>query len=186
MPKAATPLNDKKILSLKPKEKRYLMADGQGLSLEVMTSGAKIWRYRYSLNAKQQPLLTIGEYPAIGLKEARKLAVKYTEIVAKGVSPIADAQKDRGFAKSLNTVREFAEHWYQTQIADKSESYKGITHRVLVKDIYPAIGKKALAEVNAGDILVICDKIKARGSPQAALVTRNVIKRIFEYVSRPA
>ena len=181
MPKAATPLNDTKILALKPKEKRYLIADGEGLYLEIMTSGTKIWRYRYSLNGKQQPLVTIGEYPAVGLKEARKLAVKYTEIVAKGVSPIADAQKDRRFAKSLTTVREFSEHWYQSLIADKSESYRNVTRRVLDKDIYPAIGSKELAEVNSGDILVICDKIKARGSPQAALLTRNIIKRMFEY-----
>jgi hypothetical protein len=63
MPKTATPLNDTRIKALKPKEKRYLIADGGGLSLEVMTSGTKVWRYRYSLHTKQQPLVTIGDYP---------------------------------------------------------------------------------------------------------------------------
>ena len=40
MPKAAIPLNDKRIKALKPKAKRYLIADGGGLVLEVMTSGS--------------------------------------------------------------------------------------------------------------------------------------------------
>lgn len=48
MPKIAVPLNDTKIKALKPKAKRYLVADGGGLVLEVMTSGTRIWRYRYS------------------------------------------------------------------------------------------------------------------------------------------
>jgi hypothetical protein len=71
MPKIAIPLNDTKIKSLKPKAKRYLIADGGGLVLEVMTSGAKVWRYRYSLHGKQQPLITIGDYPAVGVRTFR-------------------------------------------------------------------------------------------------------------------
>ena len=181
MPKQANPLSDTEIKAIKSRTTRYSVSDGGGLLMEIMTSGTKVWRYRYSLNKKQQPLVTIGEYPAVSLKEARKLAVKYTEIVAKGISPIADAQKDRGVAKSLNSVKEFSNYWYQDQIADKSESYRHVTRRILEKDIFPAIGKKELTDVNAGDILVICDKIKSRGSPQAALLTRNIIKRMYDF-----
>lgn len=187
MPKAATPLNDTRIKALKPKAKRYLISDGGGLTLEVMTAGAKIWRYRYSLHGKQQPLVTIGDYPAIGLQDARERARRYAEIVATGVSPIADAKKDRGTLKTLNSVKEFGDYWYLSEIADKSESYRKITRRVLDKDIFPAIGNKSLADVNAGDVLAICDRIKGRGSPQAALLSRNVLKRMFEYaISRQA
>ncbi len=36
-------------------------------------------------------------------------------------------------------------------------------------------------------MLAICDRIKGRGAPQAALVARNVTKRMFEYaISRQA
>ena len=187
MPKTAAPLNDTRIKALKPKATRYLVADGGGLVLEVMTSGTKIWRYRYTLHSKQQPLVTIGDYPAIGLQDARTRARSYAEIVAKGVSPVADAKKDRGTLKTLNSVQEFSNQWYQSEIANKSESYRKTTRRALDKDIFPAIGNKSLAEVNAGDVLAICDRIKGRGSPQSALFTRNVIKRMFEYaISRQA
>lgn len=181
MPKTAIPLNDKRIKAMKPKAKRYLIADGGGLALEVMTSGAKIWRYRYSLHGKQQPLVTIGEYPSISLQDARDRARKYGETVSSGVSPIADAKKDRGAVQSNDSVRGFGDLWFATEIAEKSKSYSTVTRRALDKDIYPAIGNKPLAEVNAGDVLAICDKIKGRGAPQMALLTRNVVKRMYEY-----
>lgn len=181
MPKTAIPLNDSRIKALKPKAKRYLVSDGGGLVLEVMTSGTKVWRYRYSLHGKQQPLVTIGDYPALGLQDARERARRYAQIVANGVSPIADAKKDRGAAKRLDSVREFVDEWYASQIARKSESYRKSTRRQLDKDVLPAIGNKPLTEVTAADVLAICDRIKGRGSPQAALFARNVIKRMFEY-----
>ncbi|WP_409269167.1 tyrosine-type recombinase/integrase [Massilia sp. BHUDP2] len=187
MPKAAIPLNDKRIKALKPKAKRYLIADGGGLVLEVMTSGSMVWRYRYSLNRKQQPMVTIGDYPAISLQDARIRARRYAEIVAGGVSPVADAKKDRGATKTLDSVRAFADFWYESEIAPKSLSYRTVTRRALDKDIYPAIGNKALTEVNAGDVLAICDKVKGRGASQMALFTRNVVKRMYEYaISRQA
>jgi integrase len=187
MPKAAIPLNDKRIKALKPRAKRYLIADGGGLVLEVMTSGSMVWRYRYSLNRKQQPMVTIGDYPAISLQDARIRARRYAEIVAGGVSPVADAKKDRGATKTLDSVRAFADFWYESEIATKSLSYRTVTRRALDKDIYPAIGNKALTEVNAGDVLAICDKVKGRGASQMALFTRNVVKRMYEYaISRQA
>lgn len=181
MPKIVTPLSDARIKALKPKASRYTVSDGGGLVLEVMTSGAKIWRYRYSLHGKQQPVATIGEYPATSLMAARERARRYTEIVAGGVSPVAEAQKDRGAVKSLDTVRAFGACWINEQMSDKSKEYQRTTSRALEKDVYPAIGSKPLAEVTPGDVLAICDRIKKRGAPKMALHTRNVIKRLFEY-----
>jgi len=181
MPKAAVPLNDTRIKSLKPKSKRYLIADGGGLVLEVMASGSKIWRYRFTLHGKQQPLVTIGDYPAISLQDARARAMRYAEIVATGVSPVADAKRDRGAIKSHDTLKAFAEFWFQSEIASKSAAYASTTKRVLAREIFPSIGNKRVTDVNAGDVLAICDRIKGRGSPQAALSVRNIIKRMYEF-----
>lgn len=42
--------------------KRYLVHDGNGLYLEVMPSGKKIWRLRFQHEGKLRNL-TLGEYP---------------------------------------------------------------------------------------------------------------------------
>jgi len=181
MPKQVTPLTDTRIKALKPKELRYPVADGGGLVLEIMPSGSKIWRFRYSLHGKRQPTVTIGNYPAISLQLARDRARKYTEIVAQGVSPVADARQDRGAERLSDTVMDFAATWLAAEIDGKSESYSRTMRRALDKDVLPAIGNKRMADVTPGDVLAICDKIKGRGSPKMALTTRNAIKRMYEF-----
>ncbi len=181
MPRLAKPLTDTRIKALKPKAARYTVSDGGGLVLEIMPSGSKIWRYRYSLHGKQQPLLTVGNYPALGLQAARDRTRKYAEIVAKGISPVADARQDRGTEKVTDTVATFAPVWLAAEIDGKSESYSRTMRRALDKDVLPAIGNKRLGDVTPGDVLAICDKIKGRGSPKMALTTRNAIKRLYEF-----
>lgn len=146
-----------------------------------MPSGSKIWRFRYSLHGERQPTVTIGEYPTVTLVAARDRARKYAEIVAKGVSPVADAKKDRGSAKLAYTLSEFAAHWIKEEISKKSAEYQRNTRRALDKDILPAIGNKSLNDVSPGDVLAICDRIKARGAPKMALYARNVLKRLYDF-----
>lgn len=183
MPTITKPLTPTTISNLKPGASRYPKSDGgcTGLFIEVMPSGSKIWRYRYTLSGERQSPVTIGNYPEISIEAARERGRKYAAQVAQGISPVADAKKDRGAALALDSVKVFAQYWFKEQIADKSEDYRKSTLRALEKDIYPAIGNKPMGEVTPGDVLAICDKIKGRGSPQAALLARNVIKRMYDY-----
>ena len=44
------------------------------------------------------------------------------------------------------------------------------------------IGDKPIIAVTSEDIVAICERIKKRGSPKMALHTRNVIKRLYEFL----
>lgn len=182
MPKLAVPLTESQIRALEPRATRYSVADGNGLVIEVMTTGTKVWRFRYSLNGKRQPLATIGDYRMISLRVARARAQKYAEMVAQGVSPVATARRDRGAESKADVLREAAELYLTTEMAGKSEEYRRTTRRTLDKDVLPAIGGKAIKAVTSDDIAAICDRIKSRGSPKMALHTRNVVKRLYEYL----
>ena len=59
-------LTDVKIKSAKPKEKRYQLADSDGLYIEIMASGKKYWRLRYFKDGKRS-WHTIGEFLSIGM-----------------------------------------------------------------------------------------------------------------------
>lgn len=174
-------LNDPLIRALKPKPSRYLAVDGDGLVMEVLTSGSKVWRFRYSLNSRQQPMTTIGSYPGMGLAEARRRAEDLAKIVANGVSPVAAARKARKADPETDTIKAAGELWFASQVEPLTAGYKETIRRMLEKDIYPSIGKKALKEVKPLDVQAICDKVKARGAPQMALATRNALKRLFEF-----
>jgi integrase len=182
MPKLATPLSESHIRSLQPRATRYSVADGKGLILEVMPTGKKVWRFRYTLDGCRQPMVTIGDYQLMSLRVARARAQKYAEIVAKGLSPVSSARQDRGAEKRVDVMRDAAELYVTAEIARKSEEYRRTTQRALDKDILPAIGHKPIAQVTTEDIQSICDAIKNRDAPQMALHTRNVAKRLFAFL----
>lgn len=80
-------LTDLAFRKAKPKEKVYLMNDGDGLHLEVKPSGKKHWRYRYWLNGKENRM-SLGEYPYITLEKARELREEKKTLVAQGIDPV--------------------------------------------------------------------------------------------------
>lgn len=182
MPKLATPLSESHIRSLQPRTTRYSVADGKGLILEIMPTGKKVWRFRYTLGGSRQPMVTIGDYQLMSLRVARARAQKYAEMVAKGLSPVSIARQDRGAEKRVDVLRDAAELYVAVEIARKSDEYRRTTQRALDKDILPAIGHKPIAQVTTEDIQSICDAIKSRGAPQMALHTRNVAKRLFAFL----
>lgn len=182
MPKSATPLSETQIRAMEPRATRYSIADGNGLVLEVMPTGTKVWRFRFSLDGKRQPLTTIGDYRRISLRVARERARKYAEMVASGVSPAATARRDRGAEKRVDLLRDAAELYMATAMSVKSEEYQRTTRRALDKDVLKAVGSKPISGVTSEDIVAICERIKQRGSPKMALHTRNVVKRLYEFL----
>ena len=182
MPRLAVPLTETQIRALEPRATRYCVADGNGLVIEVMTTGTKVWRFRYTLDGQRQPLVTIGDYRMISLRVARAKAQKYAELVAQGLSPVSTARRDRGAESKADLLREAAELYLATEMAGKSEEYRRTTRRALDKDVLPAIGNMPIKAVTAEDIVAICERIKSRGSPKMALHTRHVIKRLFAYL----
>ena len=182
MPKTVPPLSEAQIRAMEPRATRYSVADGNGLVLEVMPTGNKIWRFRYTLDGERQPLTTIGDYKRISLRVARERARKYAEMVATGVSPAATARRDRGAEKRVDLLRDAAELYMTVAMASTSEEYQRTTRRALDKDVLQAIGNKPIAAVTSEDIVAICERIKKRGSPKMALHTRNVIKRLYEFL----
>ena len=55
------PLSDSRIRNAKAKDHPYKLTDAKGLYVEVRPSGAKLWRYRYRIDRKEN-LYAIGEY----------------------------------------------------------------------------------------------------------------------------
>ena len=88
-------LSSKKIAALKPREKRFPVADGHGLCLRVYPSGIKTWYLRTSYAGRVTDL-RLGAWPEVGLKQARQEARRRRK--AMGLEPprgyvLADAFK---------------------------------------------------------------------------------------------
>ena len=79
-------LKDLTISKLKPRNREYSFADGNGLSIYVTPKGVKKWRYRYRFNRKAS-MISLGKYPAVSLSEARKQREIYQKILFDGINP---------------------------------------------------------------------------------------------------
>ncbi len=87
-------LTDTKLRSLKARESVYRIADAGGLCIEVRPTGAKLWRYRYRYTHKAR-MLSLGEYPAVSLLEARRKRDEARAVLAGGIDPTLNAKAKR-------------------------------------------------------------------------------------------
>ena len=99
---------------------------------------------------------------------------------AKGKSPAKEKRAEKELQSNPDTVEAFAEIWI-TEVVSKTNKNPRNVRRVIDKDIIPGIGKMRLSAVTVTNVHQIIDKIKARGADQSALMTRNVMKRLFAY-----
>ena len=95
------PLTDTAIRSAKPEKKTRKLFDGEGLYLEIAPSGGKWWRLKYRFEGKEKRI-SLGVYPAIGLKEARKRRDNAKEQIATGIGPKREQKSRQGLCARRN------------------------------------------------------------------------------------
>jgi len=87
-------LTDLQIKKLKPKDKRYELTDGKGLSIRVKPSGDKAWFFRYQFDGRPRKML-IGDYPGITFEEARRRHAEAMLDVQQGIDPGKKAKDEK-------------------------------------------------------------------------------------------
>ncbi len=172
-------LTDAKVKNLKPTEKRYMVSDGQGLSLDVLPSGKMTWLFKYRQNGKQEKV-TLGRYPDLSLKAAREARAELATKVAKGKSPAKEKKLARAGLNLEPTVAEFAERYYREYIAVRYKDPRD-GRRYIDTEIIPGLGTKKVREVTSTDIQRIVYRKRDHGLPAAGVALRGILKRMFDY-----
>jgi integrase len=178
-------LDDKKIKAAKPKNKPYPMTDGGGLFLEVLVSGSKVWRYAYMVEGKRGKV-TIGTYPAIGIKAARDAHEAFMSELANGSDParkkqIAKDEREKQAAQD-STFETFARVWFAEKLAHATARTKKQNLAWMVNDVFPAIGAIRLGDVHASDVLKLLESM--RNTPTKANNIRAIIERVYQYAAQ--
>ncbi len=167
------------IESLKPKDMRYTVSDGQGLTLEVLPSGSKSWRYRYRHNGKLEKV-SLGRFPALSLKAARSRRIEYEEVLTQGHSPARHKQAQKFALASTATVSEFGERYFAEIVQRDRKDPSGI-RAYLDKEIYPNFSDRPLKNITAADVQSLVFRKRDSGYPASAGQLRNLLKRMFDY-----
>lgn len=174
-------LTDTKLRSLKPQGKVYRLADANGLCVEVRPSGARIWRYRYRFAGKAN-MLTIGDYPAVSLAEARAERDKVRTQLKKGMAPALVVKIGRAAQEEEagNTFGVLAEELV-TQRAKKLTPGSVVRERRMLERDLGSIADLPVRSVTAPILLKALRKIEARGAVETAHRARAAASMVFRY-----
>ncbi len=158
---------------LKPTGKLFEVSDGktQGLRVAVQPSGVKSWVVRYRpQGSRVNRKLTLGAYPAIGLKDARARAVKALGTIAEGGDPAVEKQAKRQEAKQANaeTVEAVVELFVERYLKAKRLRTWEETKRLLERNAVAAWRGRPMASITKKDVHTLLDGVMDRGATIAA------------------
>lgn len=183
-------LNDTKIKQMKPQDKMYRVADHSGLCIEVRTTGAKLWRFRYRFLGKAS-MLSLGEYPVVTLAAARQKVAEQKLLLDQNIDPSKFKQEEKVKAKldAESTFKEIALNWYESKKNTRSESFRLTIEKTFERDLFPAFGHKDIKTITPYDLLKMQkDTIKRvtkqmnRGTGEStAIRNRQVANSVFNY-----
>lgn len=147
-------LTDVKCRNAAAQDKTYQLDDRDGLHLQVSKTGKKYWRLRYSSKGKQK-LVSIGQYPSIGLLEARNLAKE----MRSGKNPEPPPSI---------TFEFIARQWHATNILRWKPHHAEEVLESLTRWVFPEIGSIAPDKLTAPMVLSVLRVIEARPAVDTA------------------
>lgn len=179
------PLTDTAVRQAKPQDKPYTLKDSDGLFLYVAPNGTKSWHYRFTWHGKQ-PRISIGTYPAIGLRDARARRDEANTLVAKGIDPRSERRRAKAEAAvhQENTFEAVAERWYSFKLPRWSAARKGAAAQArfyLDKDLIPELGRIPVGEVTRADVLRALRRVERRGALNSARKCRSWLNEVFRF-----
>ena len=175
-------LTDTAIRNAKPKAKPYKLADGAGLYLEVMPTGARYWRMRYRLAGKDTRL-AFGVYPEVTLAEARGRRDDARRLLREGRDPGAERRSARLTAKLAagTTFEGVANEWLATQKRKLTPATYDKAERILKANVFPWLGDRPIGDIDAPEVLAVLKRIEARGANETAHRVKARIGQVFRY-----
>lgn len=153
----------------------------KGLQLRAWASG-KSWTFYYRNRAGERRQPKLGDYPAISLDAARKLARELAERVARGEDPSAAKQAYR----ASPAVSELAAAYMEEHRAGAKPRTIEENERRLKLHILPQLGALKVADVEYTDIAKRLDAIAAASGPVCANRVRSLLSGLFAYAEHDA
>lgn len=174
----------------------YKLYDEKGLFLQVTPNGGKWWRLKYQFGGKEK-LLSLGTYPEVPLagrwqdpetksnwlEGARDRRDKARELIANDIDPSDNrkAQKKTKDGNLANSFEVIAREWLDTKMQTKSESYRKNLLRRFELYLFPWLGKQAISEINAPELLDVIRRIENQNKVETAYRTLQATGQVLRY-----
>lgn len=162
-----------------------------GLVVRMTPRGAKSFSVIYKvpgeggvsatgrLMAGRQHRITLGQYPLVGLAQAREKAREVLAPVSEGRDP-RPARREANLLRHTNTVETVAKRFIDQDAKRTVASWKNI-ERALDLHVIPRLGKTPIRDVRRADVHELLDELVAANKVGTAREVRKHLSRLFNW-----
>ena len=177
------PLSDSAIRALKPRKTAYKATDEKGLYLLVTPAGGRLWKLKFRTATGVEKKLSLGSYPELSLKEARKRRDEARQNLANGIDPAEKKRRDIHTAKvtAMNTFTSVAEAYIAKNERDGLAPNTIVKRRWFVRLLQKAIGRRPISEIQPFDVLEAVRPYEAAKNDEKAHRALQFVGSVFRY-----
>ena len=173
-------LNDRQIKLINyPSKGRDSYPDGNSLYLRV-TNNKKIWSYQYRYG-RRVLRYTIGHYPQVSLKEARKVSLELKSKIYKNINPqIEKLLKRRELLRDFNY---YLDLYLENYVKVNLKSYKSLRNTFMYY-LVPKLGKVSLDQLEKPLVLNIIDNLVRTNRGVTANRVLQILKTFVKWCNQ--
>lgn len=180
----ATRLSDVKVKAAKPKEKDYILTDGDGLQMRVRANGSKLWNFNYIHPVTRKRInMGLGTFPEVSLAQARKRTVEYRKLVAQGLDSKEkrDADRQKLKATTEHTFKNVASAWFQLKKDSVTTAYAEDIWRSLTLHVFPYLAATPISAITAPTAIKLMRPLETKGSLETVKRISQRLNEIMTY-----
>ena len=157
-----------------------------GLELRVSADGAKSWAYRYRDAGGRSLRLSLGPFPAVGLKAARDGALDARRSVSRGGDPQGERNTARIHAQSqrVRLVRDLAAAFLEYGAAKFRPATLAADRQRLDAYVLPKLGAVRVDTLSRAQVRQLLNDIASDGRAVTANRTGALIGRLYNFAIR--
>lgn len=147
-----------------------ILSDGQGLFAIALPSGGLVWRARFRAGGRQIKKI-LGEYPKLGLAQARRACLELREA--------ADIQADPAAMERTRTLNDLYEDWYAHWSPNKAERTTMYAVNRYKAHVRPVLGAKVAASLRTMHFIDLTVAIEKSDRPEVARRVFAICRQIM-------
>lgn len=171
----------------------YPVGGSRALALRVSPGGTRTWTLRYRTRDGYQRRQTLGQYPEVGLADARVAAAVALGRVAAGSDPAKEIRTAKAAAKArtISTVAELFEGYFEAATVGRHRPNARPKRPRTLSDekayfsklIAPRFGSRSVLDLTRAEVQRFIDDI-GRTAPATARLARNLLRQAFNFAIR--
>lgn len=168
--------------NFQPQDKSYKKFDGGGMFLLVKPNGNKYWHLKYKYAGKEK-LVSLGVYPAVSLKEARKKRDEVKIKISRNVDPVQEKRivKNELKENAANTFENIALEWHQHKWKNSQSKDAKLELSRLKRHIFTQLGSLPIKKITAQQLIKTVRIMEEKGIFSEAQKTRCIVGQVFKY-----